>query len=176
MLKKLLIASGISIASISNACAGFYLGPTLTYNSYRAGGGTRYIDASPRATAGFGTVRDYMYFAGEIFVGPKSIRIKDDSTASGSLKTSYSYGASILPGIMFDDTILGYARLGFITTHFEDANATKTGYQVGLGAQTDLTETWSIRAEYDHSVYRSISGLGTPKADQWSVGFLHHFG
>ncbi|SRR5579883_475229 len=177
MLKKVLIASVMLGGCVSNAFAGFYMGPLVAYDSITSHG-IGYLDINPRLSAGYGDViRDSVYLAGEAFLGPKSFTVKNSPTDQGSLRTSYNYGFSLLPGYWLDDVILAYARLGIIETHFSsnEVDETRRGYQVGAGIQTNLSTTWSIRGEYAHTSYVTVDNLGKPKADQFGIGLIYHY-
>ena len=116
-----------------------------------------------------------IYIAGELFAIPFTAVLNNNPNKINSLKTSYSFGASILPGYYFDDSVLGYVRLSYIATRFEKIPTTKAGYEAGLGVDISWTVNWRVFGEYDYVKYRSIDNLGTPKAGNYIVGLKYNF-
>ncbi len=46
---------------------------------------------------------------------------------------------------MITDYVLGYGRLGVVRSRFSDQSNNATGWQVGLGGQTNLAQNWDLR-------------------------------
>lgn len=179
MFKKLLIASSLLVASTGVALANPapYVGASLgvvvnTPNNSWAGS---YRGVPLNLFAGYGgIVTENFYLAGELqgTVGTPEI------SGNGWLRSSYGFGASILPGLMLCDQTLLFARLGVVNTHFSKFDRNATGGEFGLGMQTSLTQNVDLRGEYDFSAYRSVSrdGLSTnPRSDQFTVGLVYKF-
>ena len=153
----------------------FYIAPTVLYTNL-------YIDKvtfqgiTPRLAVGYdGMATKYVYLAGELFANLATATLKNHPAPAGSLKTSYSYGAAVLPGYPFDDSVLGYLRIGYIATRFENLHTTKAGYEVGAGFELGWTECWSVRAEYNYLKYRTIPNVGGPRAQQVNVALKYKF-
>lgn len=175
MLKKSLLSLAILGlgASFTVAHAGPYLGVdigintnTAKYTNYR--GAQAKFDLGYSSTQGSG-----YYFAGEIFGVPGSVSIDNYG-----LKSTYSYGLSFIPGALFSDHVLGFARIGVLRTHFQPSGTGSknlSGGQFGLGLQTSLTQSWDLRGEYDFVAYKSLDGLGSPRADQFNLGLVYKF-
>jgi len=174
MFKKIVITSVIFAGCLSTAWAGsFYLGPALTYEALKAGR-IHYQGLSPVLYIGYGDwVREWLYIAGEIFGSPKSIDINNEPKNGVSLKTKYTYGASLIPGINLDDMIMAYARLGFVSAKFQDLNERKGGSQMGLGLDGKIMDCWSIRAEYVYTMYSSVSGVGSLRSDEFTLAAIY---
>jgi len=173
MFRRLLAIIGISVGCLTSASAGVYMGPLVSYESIRAGGAS-YEGFTPRLTLGYSDyIRDSLYLAGEILAGGATINHNNGPSATASLKTSYSYGASIIPGVALDRTIMAYGRAGVLKSRFSTLRKTRSGLMLGLGVQIRLTDTWETRAEYDNTKYQSISGVGSPNADQYSLGLVY---
>jgi opacity protein-like surface antigen len=120
------------------------------------------------------------------------------------------WGLALLPGIRLNDTSLGYVRLGYswvnvkgkisatvtdvaaetsvVTNTFFSRSKTNTssGFNFGLGIETLLWDNWSVRTEYTHYYYNSISAnvstsAGTisskfdPSDNQFMLGINYHF-
>jgi len=181
-LKKLascLLASGLLLSSATAALANsggvFYLAPALQYISLYVGS-NKYQGISPIITAGYGgMVNSVIYLAGEIFAIPATATINNNPNQNGSLRTSYGYGASLLPGYYFDDSVMGYARLGYIVARFENFHTTKAGYEVGAGVDIGWTANISFYGEYDFAKYRTLENVGAPKAGIYTLGLKYKF-
>lgn len=191
MLKKFLLASAVLTATstgVAVASPAPYVGASLgivnNYNDKANVEGQNFtFSTSSRGVpfnvfAGYGGVLDQnFYLAGEVFgtVGTGSI---SDNTL---LRTSYGYGASILPGIMLSDHTLAFARVGAVKTHFthKEINTNATGAQFGLGLQTSLTQNVSLRGEYDFTAYRKVNLDEAvsihPRSDAFTVGLVYSF-
>lgn len=173
MFKKLLVASAILAASSSVALAGAapYIGGSLGVQANTS------TDANARVLpvtvfGGYGaTVGQNIYLAGEIFGLPGS-----SSLNSNGLRTTYGYGASIIPGVMLSDHTMAYARGGVVRSQFTTANKIVTGGQLGLGLQTNVAQNWDLRGEYIYTAYRSVSSdIGKPRGDQVNFGLMYKF-
>lgn len=178
MFKKLLVVSAIlaasstvALASVNSAPAPYVGGSIgLTDNSAKGHGTYRGLDANLALGYG-GIVQQAVYVAGELFVVPGSISVGPSDT----VKTSYSVGASILPGIMLNDKTMGYLRLGIVDSRFTDSSQTKVGGQVGLGLETNLCQNWDLRGEYTWSKYASSGRLTSPTTDGAHIGIVYRF-
>ncbi|HSW69986.1 MAG TPA: outer membrane beta-barrel protein [Gammaproteobacteria bacterium] len=176
MFKKLFVASAVFITSSSFALAAAgapYLGASLgvvdntsTNNNFRG--------MPLTVSAGYGaTVSQSLYLAGELFgvIGTANL---DNNAMMGSVKTTYGYGASFIPGVMLSDHTMTYARVGVVKSRFTNFNKTVTGGQLGLGLQTSITQNWDLRGEYDYTAYNKFSGIST-KADAFNMGLVYKF-
>lgn len=190
MLNKILIASSILAASgIALANPAPYVGASLGIDTntsssaaYSANAtGVHSAPANYRGVpfsvfAGFGGVlTDNYYLAGE-FTG--TVATADISNNNG-LKTSYGYGASVLPGFMLSDHTLAFVRAGVVRSHFTNANESETGGQFGAGLQTSLTQNVDLRGEYDFTAYRSfnnsIGRVAAPRSDAFNASLVYKF-
>lgn len=148
--------------------------------------------------AGYGAlVTQKIYVGGEVFASMTGSEVEgaklNDDTFSLKFKTKYSYGASILPGVMLSNDTMLYARAGIIRTRFdvkEEASAiasnfiptgsdenTVTGGQLGLGIKTKLVRNIDVRGEYAYSSYHSFSTMGNkinPSSGQATIGFVYN--
>ena len=195
MLKKFLLASAVLTATstgVAVASPAPYVGASLgIVNNYNDkanfNGQNLTLSTSTRGApfsvfAGYGGVLDQnFYLAGEVFGTVGTASISDNKF----LRTSYGYGASILPGVMLSDHTLAFARVGVVKSHFSDSslNTNATGGQFGLGLQTSLTQNVSLRGEYDFTAYRKISDSDIygnsasihPRSDAFNVGLVYSF-
>ena len=192
MLKKFLFASAIvaltSSAAIANPApyVGAGLGIVANTSSsvavVRTSNNTvftqpgNYRGVPFNVFAGYGgVVSQSFYLAGELSgtVGTAEISSKN------GLRTTYGYGASIIPGIMLSDHTLAFARAGLVETRFSDADKTRTGGQLGLGLQTSVTQNVDIRGEYDFTGYNSYNNalgrVSSPRTDAFNLGLVYKF-
>ncbi len=146
---------------------GVSLGDRVNYTSTP----TVYNGLEGNLSAGYAFVMESFYFAGEIFVGDSAVL--QNYANNGSARSTWSYGLSLIPGILMNDTVLGYLRLGILNTNFTTNNNNATGGQVGLGLQTAITERWDLRGEYIYDFYRSVSYIGNPKSAQFNLGLVY---
>lgn len=182
MLNKCLAVIGIFVMSFSTAlAAGAYLAPYIEYeNIYVSSSNNinhnRYEGLTPGIALGYGinVYNGPLYLAGEGFVNP--IKTTDLTSSSNDvLRPGYSYGASLIPGVVLDGVIMPYLRLGAIWTHFNSSNTTKNAYQLGAGIDIQMKCVWTIRAEFDFTRYSSIDSLGTLKETQGRLMLVYHF-
>lgn len=197
MFKKLLIASAV-LALSSGAFAHSYKGeykdmgpapcPTYTYTTGPYIGlsiGPRVnITGHPVAFKGFDGVLSLgwgmlfppmWYLAGELFAGG-SANLKNYKDADGhGVRSTWSWGGSIIPGFMLTDHVLAFLRVGAQRTRFSDVSVHKTGWHVGLGGQTNVYQNWDVRAEYIYSQYGSTDNIGKPTTDQFLLGVVYKF-
>lgn len=204
MLKKNFkyVLAGIILSLSSSASAqlslnGFYVGPTIAYESFKAEK-NRFEDVAPRLTIGYETplyLFDPISFAIEFWVGTRAWTVKnhhkddhhevnhqevnhqedDFNHESERLSVSYSYSLAFLPRIMLDNYLSLYLRIGLIQTRFTKAHRTPLGYQVGVGLETKLTDTWNLRGEVDFGKYKSIGEIGKPKSPQVALSAIYRF-
>jgi hypothetical protein len=122
--------------------------------------------------AGYGGILSQnFYLAGEIFgtLGTGEIDGK------GGVKTTYAYGASMIPGVMLSDHTMGFARVGVIRSRFSSVSSYSTGGQFGVGMQSTLTQNVDVRGEYDFGAYRSVGGISSPRQDAFNLGLVYKF-
>lgn len=176
MLKKLAVVTAILAASSTIAfAAGPYVGAGIGVQATTSSGGSARV-APATLSAGYGSiVSQSFYLAGEAFVVPGSLDLNDNNA-----RTTYGYGASILPGLMVNDSTMTYVRAGVVRSHFDKQNKNRTGGQLGLGIQTSLTQCLDLRGEYVYTAYQSVSSnngnyLSSPKGDQFNLGLIYKF-
>ena len=202
MLKKLVIASAVLAASTSVVFAGpSYKGeampqpapcPVYTYSTgpylgFSVGDRTNmssysgaFKGADFTLSGGYGAMlTPDFYLAGEVFV-LDTAKVSDYALNNTvSLQSTWGYGASILPGYMINERVLGYLRGGVIRTRFNNQSGNATGGTFGLGLQTPLDHNWDLRAEYDWSWYNKVSGsavgVGSPRTTLFNVGIVYKF-
>ncbi len=177
MKKTTLLCSILAACFSSSVFAGsLYIGPTLLAQNTTASH-SNFSGIRPRVALGYAGTMDNYYLAAEFFVIPTTVTLSNVVNQGGvSTKTTRSYGASLLPGIMFNDKLLGYLRLGAMSSSFSSPKVMKTGYQAGFGLQTGLTKNWDLRGEYIYTAYSSaMPNLGAPKSNELGLGVIYRF-
>lgn len=170
MIKKLyrVVLLAISLAVLQSAAmAGSIdiyagVGSGLIVNTNDDGNNFRGVPLTLFAGLG-GFTDNNFYVAGEI-IGNLNTASLDNT----GLKQTYSWGVSVLPGLVLSEQVLGFLRIGGTRTHFGSDN--KTAAELGVGLQTRLSRDWDIRGEYDYIQYNS-----SLKTDQFAIGFVYKF-
>ena len=202
MFNKLLVATVVMAASSSIAFAGAgYKGerdlkaemppcPTYQYTSgpyiglsvgprvNYTGTPTTYVGIEGTLSLGYGMMLSPSWYLAAELLGADSAQIKDyraSTPGHGGVRSSWSWGGSVIPGVMVTDYTLGYIRLGGVSTRFMDQGSNKGGWQVGLGGQTAVAPNWDLRGEYVYTGYSSVSGIGKPNGDQFNLGVTYKF-
>ncbi|HEX4045795.1 MAG TPA: outer membrane beta-barrel protein, partial [Gammaproteobacteria bacterium] len=187
--KKILLASVIAALTTGMAIANPapYVGASVGITNNTAtikvldnsftGGAYRGVPFNVFAGYG-GVINQNFYLAGEVTGTVGTANISENT----QLKTSYGYGASVIPGVMLSDHTLAFARAGVVRSRFSsnESNTWQNGGQLGLGMQTSLTQNVDLRTEYDFVAYEaknysvgSISASTAPRADQFSLGLVY---
>ncbi len=176
MFKKIVIASVIlASSSVAFGSASPYVGAALGINTITSTSGSNYRGVPVDLFAGYGaTINTNLYLGGEVFLTPFTGTLSNTSYLS-SLKTTYGYGVSVMPGVMFSDHTLGYVRAGVVKSHFSALGQNKTGGQLGLGMQTNVTQDVDLRAEYVFTAYSNVSASRSPKSDAFKLGLIYKF-
>lgn len=200
MLKKLVIASAVLLTSTTVFAGPSYKGeampqpapcPVYTYSAgpyigFSLGDRTNFSNTSRafkgadfNLSGGYGAMlTPDFYLAGELFV-LGTAKVAEYETSTLSIQSTWSYGASILPGYMLNERVLGYLRGGVIRTRFNRQHGDATGGQFGLGLQTALDHNWDLRAEYIWTWYNGISNgpvsTANPRSTQFNVGVVYKF-
>lgn len=202
MFKKLIVTSVILSASSAFAgtmgapgcpCHQFvtapYVGLSVGVRSNFSPVPAVYQAIEGTLSGGYAATFNRFYIAGEIFgannLNSRNYRTTRVGQAGFSNKTTWSYGADILPGYLITDSLLGYLRLGVVESRFRGAgfpaftnsSLNKTGYQIGGGGQVNITRNWDVRAEYIFSKYNSLpkTTINHTGANQFNVGVVYKF-
>jgi len=174
MIKKIIACAITALCMQSSWAGNVYLGPALFLQDNTTPT-SNYRGLQPRLTAGYADSLQDLFLAGEIFVDPTSAIISNNYSSPGavSARSTWSYGAGILPGTLITEHVLGFARIGVLTTKFTGPSTSRWGAEFGLGLQTCLTPYWDLRAEYIYTAYKTVPHLGAVKADQVGIGLIY---
>jgi opacity protein-like surface antigen len=179
MLKKLLAVTALmSVVNVAAASAYPYVGVSsgLLINSTESGetsGSAGVFRGIPlNVFLGFANQTPQgLYLAGEL---TGTLGAAEISNANG-LKTTYGYGASIIPGVMLSEHTLAFGRAGIVNSRFSNVSSNSTGGQLGAGLQTSLTQSLDLRGEYDFTAYKSVGSVGAPRQDAFTAGLVYKF-
>lgn len=112
---------------------------------------------------GFGIpIKSLYYLGGEVFGGDSAnIRTVYRTELSPNPQSGWTYGVDLLGGIFINPTDLLYVRSGVANTYFLTSrdglpSTTKGGWQIGIGAQSNLYKQFDIRLEYVMTSYGVI--------------------
>lgn len=153
----------------TGAYVGFGIGSRINYLSNTA----TFNGIEGNIFGGYGMAWDQVYAAVEIFA-QDTAELSNYRNNVSNASSTWGYGLSVLPGYMINDSVLGYLRLGVVSTRFSAGNNSATGGQAGFGLQTALSNSWDLRGEYVYSFYKSIRS-GNPKAQQFNLGLVYKF-
>ncbi len=194
---------------------GFYVGAQAGYDSFRVGqtvsspAGTFSTTASLTGWLGGLFIGYGQYFNSSYYLGAELFgnynganqvfaRGADDDGDSFTRKhkADGTLGLALIPGIKLNEATLGYLRLGYDWTYFQNSivaangggpsissshSATLGGFDFGLGLETLVCDHWSVRTQYDHIWYNNKSttpfpGLTSttkPSDNQFTLGVLY---
>lgn len=184
MLKQLLVATALVTATgtaLANSAPYVGIGTGIIVNSSNHVDMSDYRGMPLNVFAGFGgIITQNFYLAGELF----GTLTSGDLSNNANLRTTYSYGAAIIPGLLLSDRTLAYLRAGVLQSHFTTTGGeTVTGGQLGLGVQLSLTQSVDIRGEYDYIFYRAFYAHDyfghlsstSPRSDQFNLSLIYKF-
>jgi opacity protein-like surface antigen len=117
--------------------------------------------------------KDY-YLAGEFTASVVGTLNNVYLNRNQSLRMSPAFNLSIIPGMLFTPTAMGYLRFGVSDAQVTVNNRWLVGWELGLGIEAALTPCWSTRIEYDYTFFHS-TGAGTPKSDDVALSFKYTF-
>jgi len=184
MFKKLLLVSalfatttGMSLASTPVPYVGASLGiVNNTSNNVGSKYGNHqgfYRGVPVNLFAGYGgVVNENFYIAGEV---DATLGTGEINKGSSALKSTYGFGVSLIPGVMLSDHTLAYLRAGYERTRFTNLGNMASGGKFGVGLQTSVTQNVDVRGEYDFVAYRTVSGVKSPRSDNYTLGLVYKF-
>lgn len=179
MFKKIVLTSAIILSAtqvaFANECPAPYIGigTGVTVNT-SSGTLGNFRGVPGTLIGGYGGAMNNFYLAGEFDITPGTAEL----TSNGSLRSTYAYNLSVLPGIMMSDHTFAFGRLGYDRTRFSNVNVLKSGVMLGLGLQTGIMQNIDIRGEYDYISFGSISRTdvsGTPRTDAVNLALIYKF-
>lgn len=150
------------------------------------------IGVSGGVFGGYGVMAGPIYLGGEAEAGlsNEDWQIKRDPTGRiYSVTKSYSLGAGLRAGYVFDEGTLVYGRFGVVSTKFRNSyergmqfvtpDVTKAGIRWGGGVELPFAEDLRLRLDYSWTAYPSydvdyVTGIDTFKNSEslFRVGIL----
>jgi opacity protein-like surface antigen len=144
---------------------------------------------------GYGILfRERFYLGAEGFLnasvartGSKAI---DAAGTAVKMRTPYTYGVSIMPGVHITTDTMLFGRAGIVSSRFDITETPITpavssttsnnviGSQLGLGMALSLSKTLDLRGEYDYSHYQTFTAYGnkiSPYTYQLFASFAYKF-
>ncbi len=122
---------------------------------------------------GYGWTHNQFYLAGELNANLSSVGFQssNEEVIRGTYSALHyriqnSYGLSLLPGYLWKNDTLLYARVGYANgslkisssdSSIDNINQRIDGFRYGLGFRQGITKHVSARMEYSHIDYRSES-------------------
>ncbi len=185
MLQKLLSALFLLVSLNSPASGSFcdqfchgkaYLGPSLLVEQISANHAS-FRGLPAQIALGYADWSNRYYMAAELFYIPATLVLSDmrGNPSAPTAKSSTSIGVSLIPGALIYKKILGFIRVGLVSSRFVAPNSMKMGAQLGAGLQARLMDQIALRGEYIYTGYGSVAQIGTPHINALSLGFLYYF-
>ncbi len=137
-----------------------------------------------QVSAGWGHLNyQNIYIGGEFFGGTSAIskNMVPHNKGIYSVKSTWGYGFDLMPGLLINDLVLGYLRIGVNQLNFPDLHTTPTGYRLGLGGQTNVYKNLDLRAEYVFNQYKPsgvinhLGGINRLDAELFNIGIVYKF-
>jgi opacity protein-like surface antigen len=173
VLKKLSLALVTAISIFPCFAGNFYFGPGISLQDTYAEDSS-YRGVNPKFSFGYGQhFNEFWYVGTEANASFGTATLQTGGT--NNLKTSNTFGLSLLPGIQLTPDTLAFTRFGLVNSYFNEPDKRQTGGQLGLGLETHLTPSWEVRGEYTYSEYSNMINIGTPKTSAFTFGFVHNF-
>lgn len=141
-------------------------------------------------SVGYASMFTPEFYLGAEFFGADNFEASDYRIFGlNSVRTTWTYGFSLLPGYLITDNFLAYLRASVVRSRFNHFGENRTGWQLGIGAETNLCDCWDLRLEYIYSQYGHLhhhfdrDNLETfssrhhaiPRSDQFNIGVLYKF-
>ncbi len=176
-IKATLCTLFLLCANLSYANSSIYLYPNVLLQSITSDDSS-YRGISPKLALGYGTIIGQSFFlAGEVSATVGTAQLSNNTDTTGvSVRVNRSYDFSLLPGMLFSETTMGYLRLGVVNSNFSAVNETSTGGEIGVGLQFAVLNCWYIRGEYFYTAYGAVKDIGgSPVSDTFALGAVYTF-
>ncbi len=172
--QSLLFPIFVSVLSFNVYAGNTYVGGSLSMQNISATG-TAYRGFRPGVLIGYGGPVDKdFYVAGEFNASYVATLQNNYINRNNSLRMAPVFSLSVIPGMLFTPTAMGYFRLGVADGLINVSNNWKVGWVLGLGIEAALSPCWSVRTEYDYTVFHAISA-GNPNSDEFVLSFKYTF-
>ncbi len=172
-MKKILWTLALLAASWQVSAGSIYFAPSL-FMQRTVSDTDNFHALYMHLAAGYWDVIDCFYLAGELFIVPATVSISESNPQRDeSIRTTYAWGVSFLPGLLLTEKVVAFLRMGYVATRFWGPDTTKSGGQIGVGLQSELSKNWDLRGEYIYTAYTNTSNIGSPKTDQYGIGLIY---
>lgn len=174
MKKQRLLLTALAALASFNAAANTYVGATLSVQDMNAYP-SHFRGLRPGLFFGYGMMLDRDYYLGGELMGTAASTLNDNYVnRNDSVRMSPDFNVSLLPGMMIAPATMAFLRVGYSVGQFTTNNGWRSGLLLGLGMEAAISPCWSVRGEYDYTVFGSMSA-GTPKSDEAAVSLKYTF-
>jgi outer membrane immunogenic protein len=130
---------------------------------------------------GYGKTFGNWYVGGELSADYSKLEGSANGI-DGSVKKEFGYGAAVRGGYLVTPKVLAYGVVGIERGKFkakddlgDSLSGYLTGYRVGAGAETFLTDNVSARAEINYIDWQDKGIIDGAKEWRANVGVAYHF-
>lgn len=176
MLKKSFAIATLLLASTAHATPfAVYVAPSVFLNDTTSSSDNQ-RQLLGRISLGMGSYMNKNYYAGaELFVSPGGLVLNSRNPTGPTVKNTWNFGASVLPGVRLNENTMLFFRLGAVDSHFTYRNNYVLGGQFGIGLSTTVAINCDVRGEYIYTAYRSMPNLSSPRSDWYGIGLVFRF-
>lgn len=174
-IKSLLLplcAGFFSISAVANTNT--YVGGSLAIQNTLAYP-SQYRAWLPGAFIGYGSDVDKdFYLSGELAAQFPATISSDYVNRIDSVRMSPLLSLSVLPAMYLLPSAMMFLRVAVVESYFNAPGTWRPGIQGGIGLEVMFMPCWSVRSEYDYTVFRHINA-GTPRMDEFAMSFKYLF-
>ena len=172
--QTILVAMLASALSCQTMAGNTYVGGSVSVQRVSAAT-SKYTGWRPGLFIGYGDIFDRNYYlAGEFLASMASTFSNSYVNRDQNLRITPDFSLSFLPGMILSPEAIGYLRLGLGIGRLHAANEWLSGIVVGAGVEFPFSPCWSVRTEYDYTVFRAI-GIGTPQSNELMLSFKYTY-
>jgi outer membrane immunogenic protein len=157
MLRKMLLAAaafGFAASAAAADFAGPYVGAGLTHDNV---GGSGDLDGVGANGTGGSLFAGYNLPVKGGFVGVEG-NVDLNTADASDIETKWGYGVGVRAGLNLSSETVAYARAGYQRSKADvvDQRGWGDGVRLGVGLEAALSETASLRVEYNHVDYVDV--------------------
>lgn len=174
MKKQLLCLALATACNVPAYAWNTYVGMELDVRDITASS-SAYRGLYPGLFIGYGTALepDY-YFSVELSASLAATLNNYYINRVDSMRLTPIYTLSVIPGMMLSSYSMAYLRVGASEASVSAASTWRPGALIGIGLESALSPCWSVRAEYDYTIF-SAAGVGTPRSDEFALSAKYTF-
>lgn len=164
MKKRILVAALVTLCSL-NTYANTYVGGSLGFQDISANS-SKFRGWRPGLFIGYGDMMDddgEYYLSGELNISWASAVSDSYTNRRNSLRMSPELSISLLPAMVLKPDLMGFLRFGAGEAKQKVPNVWIANAIVGAGLEYAVTPCWSLRGEYDYTLFASTN-IGNPRS------------